>query len=124
MGILHNQKRSTPVRRNLRKNAPEPERKLWKYLRYKQLKGYRFRRQYSVGRYVVDFYCAELKLAIEIDGDSHYTNDAQQYDAIRTKYLHECDVEVLRFTNTDVMKSIDGVLEVIASHLPPSPPSP
>ncbi len=119
MGMLHNQKRLTPIRRTLRSNTSKPEQQLWYFIRKKQLRGYRFRRQQSFGRYVVDFYCAELKLAIEIDGDSHYTDDAQQYDAIRTQYLHECGVQVLRFTNTEVMNNTDGVLECIASHLPP-----
>ncbi|MDA1168987.1 MAG: endonuclease domain-containing protein [bacterium] len=118
MGMIHNQKRSTPIRRNLRKIVPEPEQRLWYFLRNKRLLGYKFRRQQSFGRYVVDFYCAELHLAIEIDGDSHYTTDAESYDRERTKYLNVCGIQVLRYTNTEVMKNINGVVEDIASHLP------
>ncbi|OGY37326.1 MAG: hypothetical protein A3E36_02620 [Candidatus Andersenbacteria bacterium RIFCSPHIGHO2_12_FULL_45_11b] len=124
MGILHNQKLSTPVRRVLRKNMPEPERRLWYFIRKKQLNGYRFRRQQSFGRYVVDFYSAEAHLAIELDGDSHYTDEAQAYDTERTEYLNNCGINVLRFTNTEIINNIDGVLSDIASNLPPSPPSP
>src|SRR3989338_2981268 len=110
MGILHNQKLSTPVRRVLRKNMPEPEKRLWYFIRKKQLSGYRFRRQHSFGRYVVDFYCAETHLAIELDGDSHFTDDAQEYDKQRTEYMSSCGITVLRFTNTEVMGNIHGVL--------------
>lgn len=118
MGILHNQKRSTPVRRNLRKIVPEPEQRLWYFLRNKRLRGYKFRRQQSFGRYVIDFYCAEHHLAIEIDGDSHFTTEGEAYDAERTEYLHTCSIRLIRYTNTEVMKNIDGVVQDIASNLP------
>lgn len=117
VGVLHNRARSTPVRRNLRRVVPAPEQRLWYFLRNKRL-GHKFKRQYSIGRYVVDFYCAEHHLAIEIDGDSHYTTEAQEYDADRTEYLHACGIRVVRFTNADVMKNIDGVVGTIASMLP------
>lgn len=118
MGKIHNHKKLTPVRRNLRKVLPEPERKLWYFLRNNQLHGYKFRRQYSIGRYVVDFYCHEARLAIEIDGDSHFTSQAQQYDEDRTAYLEAHNIQVIRFTNAEVMKNAEGVVSVIAAHLP------
>ncbi len=118
MGTLHNQKRLTPVRRNLRKILSEPERKLWYFLRDNQLQGYKFRRQYSIGRYVVDFYCHKARLAIEIDGDSHYTSATKKYDDERTAYLNSCNIRVIRFTNVEVMKNVDSVVMSIASQLP------
>ena len=67
-------------RRLLRKNSPEAELVIWSRLKAKQLLGHKFRRQYSVGAYVIDFYCPGLKLAIEIDGDSHFQEDARDKD--------------------------------------------
>ncbi len=100
--------------------VPEPEQRLWYYLRNKRLNGLKFKRQYSVGRYIVDFYCAELHVAIELDGDSHYTDDAQEYDRIRTEYLNANNIRVLRFTNTEAMQNTKEVLQRITS-LKPSP---
>jgi very-short-patch-repair endonuclease len=88
---------------------PAPEQYLWQRLRNKQL-GVRFRRQQGIGRYIVDFYCPERALVIEVDGDSHYTDDAQAYDAIRDEFMAGLNISVLRFTNTDVMSNIDTVL--------------
>ena len=118
VGVLHNRARSTLVRRSLRRIVPEPEQRLWYFLRGKRLSGHKFKRQYSVGRYVVDFYCAEHHLAIEIDGDSHYTKEGEVYDKQRTEYLHACGIRIVRFTNDEVMKNINGVVQSIASMLP------
>ncbi len=118
VGVLHNRAQSTPVRRNLRRIVPTPEQRLWYFLRNKRLLGYKFKRQYSIGRYVVDFYCAEHHLAIEIDGDSHYTDEGEAYDIQRNEYLNACNIRVARFTNTDVMGNIDGVMSSIALMLP------
>ena len=95
---------------------PEPEQYLWQRLRNKQL-GVKFRRQQGIGRYIVDFYCPECALVIEVDGDSHYQEDAPEYDAIRDKFMAELQLSVLRFSNTDVMSNVDGVLEVIREHV-------
>jgi len=67
---------------------------------------------------VADFYCPKLRLVVEIDGDSHYSDEAAQYDAKRTNYFHTQGITVLRFTNEEVMKNIEGVLESIVDTIP------
>ena len=110
-----------PIRRKLRQIPPEPENRLWYYLRSRRLQKTKFRRQYSIGQYVVDFYCPSARLAIEIDGDSHFTDEAEANDKIRTAFLKERGIRVIRFTNSDIMKNIEGVLERIASLIVPHP---
>lgn len=101
------------TRRALRRANPEPENRLWYYLRDRRLSGLKFRRQFSVGRYIIDFYCAKPRVAIEIDGDSHFTAEAQKYDLEREKYIRACGITILRFTNDEVQRNIEGVLEKI-----------
>src|SRR5688572_8935134 len=104
-------------RRELR-NAPTPaESVLWRYLQRRQLEGTKFRRQHSIGRYVVDFFCAESNLAIELDGQSHYEILREDYEAERTKFLESQGVEILRFENREVFENIEGVLETIRAAL-------
>jgi very-short-patch-repair endonuclease len=100
----------TQRRRNMRNNPTEPEKKLWHHLRAKQL-GIKFRRQHSIGPYIADCYCHELRLVIELDGDSHYSADAQIYDQNRDAYMASEGIRVLRYSNLDVMRNISGVLE-------------
>jgi len=89
---------------------PEPERRLWQRLR-KHQSAARFRRQHGIGPYIVDFYCPALKLAIEVDGDSHFVNArAMEKDAVRDRYLAGLGIRVLRYGNGDVMQNIDGVM--------------
>lgn len=91
---------------------------MWRYLKKSQLAGYKFRRQYSIGRFVVDFYCPELKLALEIDGPSHFTGEKiREADRMRQKYIESCGVTVVRVTNTDVYKNIDGVIKRVAEFI-------
>ncbi len=85
---------------------------LWSALRKKQL-GVKFRRQHTIGHYIVDFYCAELRLVIEIDGESHFTSEGMVYDEIRDKFLESCGLKVLHFTNQQVMCELEGVLSRI-----------
>ena len=101
----------------MRTNMPEPEKRMW----YQCLKllPYRFRRQRPFGIYIVDFYCAAQKLVIEIDGDSHTTDDAIEYDKERTAYLQGLGLRVIRFTNMDVMENIEGVFDSIKKALDP-----
>ena len=104
-------------RRELR-NAPTPaERVLWRYLQRRQLEGAKFRRQQSIGWYVVDFFCVESNLAIELDGQSHYEILREDYEAERTKFLKSQGVEILRFENREVIENIEGVLETIRNAL-------
>ena len=89
---------------------PQPELKLWYYIRNKQL-GIKFRRQYVVDNRILDFYSPEIKLGIEIDGDSHFlTKQAQQKDIQSDIQLSEEGIKILRFTNIDIKESLDGVI--------------
>nr|WP_249199458.1 endonuclease domain-containing protein [Photobacterium sp. GJ3] len=101
-------------RSQLRTHLTEPERRLWRKLRCHQL-GVKFRRQHGIGRYIVDFYCPDTKLVIEIDGDSHshYSELGLQYDAKRDALMAELGIRVLRFTNQEVMCNLDEVVEMI-----------
>ncbi len=100
------------LRKNLRNNQTDAEYKLWQILRNRQT-GYKFTRQYSVGNYILDFYCSKLRLAIELDGGQHLEIQNKINDEIRTKFLDKQNIIVLRFYNTDVFKNIDGVGEKI-----------
>jgi very-short-patch-repair endonuclease len=91
---------------------PKAEIILWSRLRRKQLLGERFRRQYSVDSYVLDFCCPELKLAIEVDGESH-TPARRAYDEERQAFIEAYGVTFLRFTNADVYENLDGVLMTV-----------
>ena len=93
---------------------PKPEIILWARLRDRALEGQKFRRQYSVGKFVIDFYCPALKLGIEIDGDSHFVENAQERDRERQAFIESHGIVFLRFTNRDVCENIDGVLTTIA----------
>ncbi len=96
---------------------------MWKKLKGKQINGYKFRRQYGIGRYVVDFYCPRLGLVIEIDGADHFFDDkSAKYDIQRQKYIESLGLKILRFTNTDICNELNNVLDVIYFHLPLPPP--
>jgi very-short-patch-repair endonuclease len=86
---------------------------MWSRLKRKRLLGYKFRRQYSVGSYVIDFYCPELKLAIEIDGTSHFKEGAEYFDSNRQESIEQLGIKFLRFNNKEVYKNLTGILEVI-----------
>ena len=101
--------------RELRHPTTPAEQKLWKHLRDRRLGGAKFRRQHPVGRFIVDFYCADCRLVIEIDGDSHAGQ--ADYDAARTAWLREQGYTVIRFTNREVDQQIDALLEAIAREI-------
>jgi formamidopyrimidine-DNA glycosylase len=109
--------------RELRESTTDVEKKLWRRLRNRQLLGMKFRRQHPVGKYIVDFYCDEAKLAIELDGGQHASSSG--YDTARTEALERLGIRVLRFWNNEVLGNLDGVLERIAEAIrinpPPSP---
>ena len=100
--------------RELRQPLTPQEAKLWQRLRRKQLYGLKFRRQHPVERFILDFYCPQHKLVIEIDGDSHAEPEQQLYDQARTEWLEQQGMRVIRFTNREVETNIEGVLEEIA----------
>ena len=95
----------------LRKNMTKEERRLW--YEYLHNYPYRFRRQVTCGNYILDFYCAKAKVAIELDGSQHYKPMGQKYDAERTAYLDSLGVYVLRFSNSDVLQNLSGVCQAI-----------
>jgi very-short-patch-repair endonuclease len=103
--------------RVLRKNMTDAERFLWSKIRRKQLKGYQFYRQKNIGNYIVDFYCPAAQLIVEIDGGQHYSEDGIEKDKERDDYLGNLAFTVLRFSNRDIFKNIDGVVEEIYNHL-------
>jgi len=87
---------------------------LWSRIKNKQL-GYKFRRQHSIGNYIVDFYCSDKKIIVELDGGQH--NDEKEYDDKRTRYLNSLGLNVLRFWDNEVNGNLNGVLEKIQEHL-------
>lgn len=98
---------------------PQPERVLWYFLKGKNLKDYKFRRQYGVGRYILDFYCPELRLAIEIDGNFHFTDShVKAHDQKREQFLIGQRINIIRFTNSDVTGNTDAVINKISEYLP------
>ena len=96
--------------RELRKNMTHPEKVLWHLLRSRTLEGFKFRRQHIIDPYIVDFYCADLQLVIEVDGESH---DDPEADARRTAFLESHDLTVFRVTNDQVLKECVAVLDAI-----------
>ncbi len=92
---------------------PETEVILWSRLKGRQLAGCKFRRQYSVGPFVIDFFSPEVKLGIELDGDSHFEEGARAYDEKRTEFINSFGIRIMRFLNADVDENLDGVLEAI-----------
>lgn len=109
---IHNRKYLEQFRKNLRNNSTSAEATLWNYLKGKPL-GKKFRRQHSVGNYILDFYCATDRIAIELDGAKHFTEVGMMQDAKRTKYLNGLNIKVIRFENVRVFEEIDKVLEEI-----------
>jgi type I restriction enzyme M protein len=103
--------------KQLRHTQTEAEQKLWTLLRNRQLKEKKFRRQHPIADYVLDFYCHECKLAIELDGEHHNREEGKEHDAARTKFLNESGIKVLRFWNEEVMNDMDKVIERISEML-------
>ncbi len=110
---LNNLPEMKPFRRKLRKQMTAAEVALWLMLKNKQLVGERFLRQYSIGHFVVDFYCPKYKLSIELDGAGHFTEEGQKRDAERTEYLNSVGVKVIRFENFELfeypMRTLDEI---------------
>ena len=119
MPFLYNAPSKKELRRKLRHNATDAEIKLWYWLRIFRNRGLPFRRQYGVGRYVVDFYCPQLRLVIEVDGGHHAYEGQKVYDSEREKFLLLCNIKTVRFTNDEVILNIDGVMEILESFIVP-----
>lgn len=105
---------------------PKAEIVLWSRLKNRQINNRKFRRQHSIGKYVVDFYCPECELVIEVDGDSHYSGaDAKNRDIVRQKDIESLGLKFLRFTNLEIYNNLSAVLDTIyeSTRPPLAPPS-
>ena len=107
--------------RGLRRSETSVERVLWSKLRNRQIDGWKFKRQVPFGYYILDFFCPEARLAVEVDGATHATAKEIADDAERTTFLQGNAVKVLRFSNSNVTKIIGGALEMIYLHLGQQP---
>ena len=113
MRKIFNNRAETSKRQQLRSEMPVAERLLWKQLRNEAL-GVKFRRQVSIEKYVVDFYCPSLHLAIEVDGESHADEVAREYDEVRQREIESLGVRFIRVSNEDVYRNALDVAEGIA----------
>jgi very-short-patch-repair endonuclease len=104
---------TNPKARELRRNMPEAERRLWVRLKNRQLAGLRFRRQHPIGPYIVDFVCLGARLVVELDGGQHGEDDALAHDARRDRFIEDSGYRVLRFWNAEVARGIEDVLRKI-----------
>ncbi|MBC1239836.1 endonuclease domain-containing protein [Nostoc sp. 2RC] len=108
-------KKLKPLARQMRREPTPAEKLLWQKLRHKQLLGFKFRRQQAIHRFIVDFFCHEARLVVEVDGEIH--DYSKEEDAIRQEFLESLGLEVVRFRNEDVLERMEGVLQDIASCL-------
>ena len=110
---IYNARSIEKFRRGLRKSLTAAEAVLWKNLKGRQLLGKKFRRQASIGRYIVDFYCQESRLVIELDGARHFSITIDDYETVRTQYLEAQGLKVIRFENKELYENFEAVLERI-----------
>ena len=113
---LHNRKDLRLSRKNLRKRMTAAEAFLWRHLQKRKLKGRKFRRQHSIGPFVVDFYCSKEKLIIELDGEYHNNPVAEEFDQKRSRYLNNKGCRVIRFENRRVFDDLSDVLSEIQNN--------
>ncbi|MGI8893857.1 MAG: endonuclease domain-containing protein [Bacteroidia bacterium] len=113
---INNLSKLKEKRRHLRKNLTPAEATLWRILKNSQLEGRKFRRQHSVGNYILDFYCPAERLAIELDGAHHFTEAGLIYDKKRTEYIETLGITIMRFENIFVFERIDYVIDEIKKH--------
>ncbi|MCI0330616.1 MAG: endonuclease domain-containing protein [candidate division Zixibacteria bacterium] len=113
MTKIYNKSAEKQKRSRLRNQMSPAEAILWSKLSKRQVLGFKFRRQYGVGSYVLDFFCPDAKLAIEVDGDSHFQEDAAEYDGKRQAAIEKLGIHFLRFTNQEIRKNLFDVLKTI-----------
>jgi len=113
MNEFFNRECETDKRRELRGSMPDAEVILWSRLKGRQLLGCKFRRQYSVGPFVIDFFSVEIKLGVELDGDSHFQPGAREYDRKRQEFIESFGIRIVRILNTEIYDNLDGLLEMI-----------
>ena len=103
--------------RDFRKNPTKAEACLWEILRAKRLDGHKFRRQHPMKDYILDFYCPELKIAVEVDGQIHMDKEQLKYDQERTNTLMESGISVIRFWNSEVINDLPSVINRIRTYI-------
>ncbi len=104
-------------RRELRTNQTKTEKILWNFLRKKQIHRIRFCRQFGIGYYIADFYAPSLRLAIEVDGKQHESEDSLIYDNERDNYFRSLNIQVLRFKNEDILDDVENVVRIIKNYI-------
>ncbi len=103
-----------PLRaRELRKSQTDAERKMWALLRNRRLVGFKFRRQQPIGSYIIDFYCPEFRLAVEIDGVGHMSDEQRRYDLSRSEFISSKAITIIRFWDNEVLNDSRSVLQQI-----------
>lgn len=111
-------------RKFLRNNMTISERMLWEKIKGKQLLGVKFRRQCSIGNYIVDFFTYDQNLVIEIDGDSHFlTEEAKKYDKKRSDFLNSLGLRIIRFTNIEIKNNLTACIEKLITVIENTPPN-
>lgn len=117
MTKIYNRQSEREKRKILRGSMTEAEQRLWDAVRKRHLKNVKFRRQYSIGPYIVDFYSAEKKLAIEVDGKYHEEPEVRENDEYRQEFIEGLGIKVLRFTNEEIFSDMTGVVKRIEDEL-------
>lgn len=112
MWLVNNKTQTLSHRKILRKRLTPPEARLWVRIKGSKM-GRKFRRQHSVGPFILDFYCPSEKLAVEVDGEGHDNPDAYDYDRQRTEYINSLGIKVMRYTNLEIKDNLEGVLQNI-----------
>ncbi|HWF44428.1 MAG TPA: endonuclease domain-containing protein [Candidatus Kapabacteria bacterium] len=113
MGTIYTRADIKGVRRRLRYDATRAEKVLWQCIRESKVADCKFRRQFSVNQYILDFYSPEARLAIEVDGSSHETEAAKAKDKIRQNLIENLDIEFLRFTDSEVLNTAESCVKII-----------
>src|ERR1700741_3025081 len=108
MTEFFNRETERDKRQELRNSMPKAEVLLWLRLKGRQFLRCKFRRQFSVGAFVIDFYSPEIKLGIELDGDTHYQEGAREYDHERQTFIESFGIKIIRFLNDDIYENLDG----------------
>ena len=125
MTKIFNRYNRRSIRKNLRNKLTFHEIILWSKLKNRQINNRKFRRQHGIGNYIVDFFCPELKLVIEVDGANHsFDEKSEQYDTERKKYIESQGIKVIRFGNNEIKDNLIGVLEVVYKETSANHPKP
>ncbi|NWG03956.1 MAG: endonuclease domain-containing protein [Syntrophaceae bacterium] len=119
MKFLRNDPALKQRRRELRRNQTDVEKALWAHLRNKQFYGMKFFRQYSIGPYILDFYCPTIKLAVELDGGQHNLSENKKFDETRSEHLNSKGIKIVRFWDNEVLLDMDSVLTELGLKVPP-----